>query len=366
MPYFAFLKQQFPLAHIADVPVRIEYRWFLVLTFLTWLTAVSINSLVDDGLTSFFLGFATTLVLFGSIFLHEYAHTFVARMEGVSILEIVLYPFGGFPRLKREPDSWRAEFRIALAGPAASFLLAVAFVVLMAIANSLELNILAMLLFILAVWNFLLAVFNLLPGYPLDGGRILRAYLRRQGRDLNEATVLTGRCGQVIAAALVFFGLFIVLVRGEFLTGFWAALIGLFLFDAAREITSEVSAYEKLIVEEVMQLPISVEPETDVRHFVDRILPLYRDTIFPVAENRQLYGVLLLEDVRKIPAENWQTLKIQSVMRPIKPDYFVEANALLKDAKELMRANGIGALGIIDAHGNLVGFMQRGRIKIRN
>ncbi|MCA1625492.1 MAG: site-2 protease family protein [Acidobacteria bacterium] len=353
-----FFKQQLLIAHVYGIPVRIDYRWFLVLVLMSWVTANSINSLLDNFLTSFFFGFLTTLIFFASIFLHELGHAVAARLEGVQVIEITLHPFGGLTRLRHEPDTPRAEFRIAIAGPVASFLLALLFFGLMAATNSLGTNIIPALFFMLGLWNFLLAAFNLFPGYPLDGGRVLRAYLWRRGTDLNEATVLSGRCGQIIAVALIGFGMFIAFVRADFFTGFWTILVGFFLFDSAKEIIKQVNDLDKLLVEDVMQLPISVLPEMNVQHFVDRILTLHRRTIFPVAKDRQLYGILTLEDMKKLPREDWHKTSIQSVMRPITPEYFVESNTLLAEARELMRENGIGALGVIDSNGNLVGFIQ--------
>jgi Zn-dependent protease/predicted transcriptional regulator len=364
MKFLQFFKRQLLVAHVSGIPVRVDYRWFFVLALMTWITAGGIHSLTDNLLASAVFGLLTTLVFFGSIFLHELAHAVAARMEGIEVLEIRLHPFGGLARFRREPDTPRAEFRIAIAGPAASFLVAVLFLVLMAIANSLGANIIAPLFFTLCLWNFLLAVFNLFPGYPLDGGRVLRAYLWRRGTDLNEATILTGRCGQGIAAVLIVFGIAIALVQADFFTGFWTILVGLFLYDAATGIIREVRSSENKIVEEVMQLPISVTPEMDVMHFVDRVLALHRRTVFPVAENRQLYGILALEDLKKLPRDDWAKTKIKTVMRPITPDYFVETDTSLPEARQMMRENGIGALGVIDAQGNLVGFLQRsGKVK---
>jgi len=358
MVIIEFFKRQLLIAHVFGIPVRIDYRWFLVLAVMSWITASQIASLLDNFLTSFFFGLLTTLVFFASIFLHELAHAVVARMEGVPVVEIILHPFGGLTRFRHEPDTPRAEFHIAVAGPVASFLLALLFLGLMTAANSLGTDVVALLFFTLCLLNFLLAVFNLFPGYPLDGGRVLRAYLWRRGTDLNEATILTGRCGQVIAVALIAFGIFIAFVRGDFFTGFWTVLVGVFLFDAARGIIKQVNELEKLLVEDVMQLPVSVAPETNVLHFVDHILPLHRRTIFPVARELQLYGILTLEDLKKLPRDDWHKTKIQTVMRPVTPEYFVESNTTLVEAKELMRENDIGALGVIDAQGNLVGFMQ--------
>lgn len=365
MRRFEFFKQQFLLMHISGIPVRIDYRWFFVVALMSWITASSINSLIGNFLTSFIFGLLTTLVFFVSIFLHEYAHAAVARLEGVQVLEIVLHPFGGLARLRREPDTPRAEFRIAIAGPTASFLLAIFFAVLMTLANSAGLDILRNLLFMLALLNFLLAIFNLFPGYPLDGGRVLRAYLWRRGKDLNEATIMTGRCGQIIAVVLIIFGIFVALSRGDFINGFWAILVGIFLFDAAKSIIAEIKQMENLVVGEVMQLPITVAPDADIQHFVDRILPFYQQKIFPVAKDKQLYGMLALEDLKAVPRERWREKKIREVMRHVTPDHFVETDTLLADARELMRVNEIGAVGVIDAKGNLVGFMHQGKVKKR-
>lgn len=365
MSFLEFFKRQVLIAHISGIPIRIDYRWFFVLALMSWITISELYSQTKDITTSFVFGVFTTLILFVSILFHELAHAFVARSENVDVLEIVIHPFGGLARLRREPDTPRAEFRIAIAGPVASFLLALLFLGLMMLSGMLDKNILTPLCFFLALWNFLLAVFNLFPGYPLDGGRVLRAILWRRGKDLNEATVLTGRFGQIIGVVLMGFGLFIALVRGDFFTGFWTILVGLFLYDSAKSIINETNDFENLLVEEVMTLPVSVEPGTNVMYFVDNILPLHRRTIFLVAQKRQLYGILSLEDLKSVPREAWHITKIQKVMRPITTDYFVESDTLLTEAREMMRVNGIGALGVIDEKGNLVGFLQRGRIRKR-
>ncbi len=368
MRQLEFLKRQILVTHVSGIPVRIDLRWFFVLALMSSITAANLYSsrLIDNFPSCFVLGLLTTLVLFGSIFLHEYAHAVAARFEGVEVLEIVLHPFGGLARFRHEPDTPRAEFRIAIAGPTASFLIALGFVGLMAVANSLELKILVTLAFFLALWNFLLAVFNMFPGYPLDGGRVLRAYLWRRGTDLNEATVLTGKFGKMIALALIFFGIIILFLEGGFFTGFWTILVGVFLYDAAQGIIKQINEFENLKVEEAMQLPVTILPEADVLKFVDTILPLHRRTVFLVAENKQFYGVLMLEDLKTLPREDWHKTKIRSVMRPVTPEYFVEAETMLSEAKILMRENGIGSLGVLNGRGELVGYLQRGRLRKRN
>ena len=359
MHFLEFLKKQIQIAHMFGIPVRADFRWLFVLLILSWITAASINVQVKDFLTSLIFGVLTTVVFFVSIFLHELAHAFVARMEGIQVVEIVLHPFGGLARFRNQPDTPRAEFRIAIAGPAASFLLSLVFLGLMIAANSLgENNILSPLCFLLFLLNFLIAIFNMFPGYPLDGGRVLRAYLWKRGTDLNDATILTGKFGKIISGALIVFGVFVSLVQGQFFMGFWTILVGVFLYDSAKGIIVQVRELDKLIVEEVMKLPVTVEPDATLLHFVDHILTVHRQTVFPVSKNRQLYGILTLEDMKSIPREQWRDTEIQRVMKPITTDYFVDSGTLYRDAKELMRLNGIGALGVIDSKGNLVGFLQ--------
>lgn len=357
------LKRQFLLMHVSRIPVRIDYRWFFVFVLMSAVTASGIYPLVQDVLASIVMGVVATLLLFASIFFHELAHSIVARMEDLQVVEIVLHPFGGLTRFRHEPQTPRAEFRIAIAGPAASFLLTIFFLVLMAGANYAGTDILAILLFVLALWNFLLAVFNLFPGYPLDGGRVLRAYLWKNGKDLNEATILTGRCGQIIAVGLIALGLLVVVFRGEFFTGFWAILVGIFLFDSASGIIREVNAAGALLAGDVMSLPAAISPDSSIQNFVDTVLPMHRRSVFLVAGDRQLLGMLLLEDMKKIERDFWRVTFIRDVMRPVASELFVETATPFTDAKELMRTNGVGALGVIDAAGKLVGFLSRGSVK---
>src|SRR6185295_4240315 len=142
--------------------------------------------------TSWVLGVITTLGLFLSVLAHELSHAFMGRSEGIEIEEIVLHPFGGLARLRNEPENPRAEFRIAVAGPAASFLFAVLSFLLLLPAMMSDYPTIAGVLLLLCAGNLLLAVFNLFPGYPLDGGRVLRAILWSRTGDIKEATRLAG------------------------------------------------------------------------------------------------------------------------------------------------------------------------------
>lgn len=345
------------LGTAAGVPVRADVRWFFVIGLLSIVIAGGINPLTESWAVSAVFGLAATLVFFGSIFLHEFAHALVAKMERLRVVEIVLHPFGGVTRFSHEPETPRAEFLIAIAGPVASFLLALLFVLAAVAASSAAADTLAVLMYTLAIGNFLVAVFNMFPGYPLDGGRVLRAYLWRSGRDLNEATVLTGRIGQAIAVVTVVFGLYIAVIRGDFFTGLWAILVGLFLFDSADGIIREVQTFDHVAVEDRMMLAIAVDPDAAIQEFVDGTLPMYRQAVFPVSREKRLLGMLVLEELRATDQKLWRTKRIRDVMRPVMADHFVELGTSLGSAKELARANGTGAVAVIDARGKLVGMI---------
>ena len=360
-----FLKRQITLAHVSGIPVRADLRWLLVLLLMTAITAVSIEPLMQNFGGSVVLGLGATLLFFASIFLHEYAHAVVARLEGLSVVEIVLHPFGGLARFRHPPETARAEFRVAIAGPAASFLISLVFVGFIGLSNYAGTDILTLILFLLALTNFLIAVFNLFPGYPLDGGRVLRAYLWKQGKDLNEATLLTGRCGQMIGVGLIVLGLVFVVARGEFFTGFWAVLVGFFLLDSATSIVREVMSEDHIRAETAMSLPVAVPPSITIQKFLDDILPMHRRTAFAVADSGGFVGMLLLGDVKGVDQTQWRTKLVREVMRRATGDHFVHPDSSIADARHLIESNGIGAVAVITEQRKLVGFMNAGNLRKR-
>src|SRR5688500_13377685 len=318
-----------------------------------------------DVPTAWGLAIVTTLGLFLSVLGHELSHALMARAEGIEIEEIVLHPFGGLARLRNEPENPGAEFRIAVAGPAASFLFALISFLLMLPAMMSDYPTIAGVLLLLCAGNLLLAVFNLFPGYPLDGGRVLRAILWKRTKDIKEATRLSGICGMLISAVLIIFGVYMAIAptfRSYFM-GFWSVLVGLFLFDAAYSVVKHVQKQVRNIVSEAMSFPLSIEPDVLISHLIDSVLPLHRQVAFPVAENRQLHGMLSLQDLKSLPRDRWHLTRARDVMRPIAPRFFVEPNATLDYAQELMKRNGIGSVAVVGKTGELVGFLQSGKFK---
>jgi Zn-dependent protease len=368
----SIIHRQVRVANVFGIPVRIDYRWFVVFALSAWLIAENFYRgfwyLKPTGeVTSWIVGVATTLLLFLSVFGHELSHALVAKMEGIEIVEIVLHPFGGLARLRREPDSPRAEFRIAVAGPASSFIFALAAFAASAVAFFIfHLELVCAIFLIIAVGNLMLAIFNLLPGYPLDGGRVLRAYLWHRGGELDKATRRVSQFGQLIAVVVIVYGIYMGLRHGAYFMALWSVLVGLFLWDAARAVYRAYGgAGGARAVADAMTAPFAVEPDTLVSHLVDSVLPLHRQSAFAVARSKRLHGILTLEDLKRLPRERWHSTRVSEVMRPVAPEFFVEPHASLQDADALMKRNGAGALGVIDDKGELVGFLQRGQIKRR-
>src|SRR5690348_9558778 len=240
MKFGDIFKRQVTVARIFGIPVRFDYRWFIVFVLSVWLIAMNLSrggmwvgsfKLMPVSVSvAWLLAVITTIGLFLSVLGHELSHALMGRAEGIEIEEIVLHPFGGLARLRNEPDSPRAEFRIAIAGPAASFLFAAISCVLMLPA--------------------------MMANYPAIGGVLF----------------LLG-AGTAIAPSLPADS-----------AGFWSALVGLFLFDAAYSVVTHVRGRLRNIVSEAMSAPFAIEPDPLISHLIGSIFPLHRQVAFPVAQ----------------------------------------------------------------------------------
>jgi len=355
---FPTLRRQFVLARLGGIPVVADYRWLLVILMMSAAIAVTLNGRVNSIAVSLVFGVVTSVIFFFSIFLHEFGHALAAKHQRLKVVAIILHPFGGMTQFTAEPSTPRAEFRIAAAGPLTSFALAVIFALVGAAANSAMADILAVLCFTLSAGNLLLAIFNLLPGYPLDGGRVLRAYLWQNGKELDEATRLSAQFGKIIAFLLMFVGVVIFLLQASFFSGIWAFIIGLFLYDSAKAATRHISLRKNVVAADVMRLPVSIAPDLFIQKFIDEVLPMHRNEIFPVAREGHLYGTLLLKDLTEIDRSEWSELTIGDVMIAIRREHFIELNTPMNIIRDVIRTNGIGAVSVVDSDGKLVGFLQ--------
>ncbi len=384
--------RQFQLARVFGIPLIIDYSWPPIAFLHVWVVAelwlpnriIPRWPLWQNLLLAVFI----TALFFASVLIHELAHSLIARLEGIRIHDIQLHIFGGWARLVGEPRTAMAEFRVAIAGPASSFLLGMLFMgCLLAIQLIGSRSWLAdgaiEACYYLAFANVFLAMFNLLPGLPLDGGRALRAILWHRRKDILSATRTAKRMGVGIAYILIGYSVFLVVygaIRGtlarDFLFALWMLIIGVFLKTAAendyrnreQQHANEQARQSKQAdwniagtVGAVMNAPVvSVTPELKIGEFIDQVLTEHRHTIFPVARDGRLHGILLLEGMREVPKEKWEQMEIGEVMEPISDDLFVTVRSSIEHAEYKLKMNRLGYLAVIDPDGFLVGYLKEG------
>jgi Zn-dependent protease/CBS domain-containing protein len=306
---------------ILGIPIRLNVSWFLIAALITWSLASGYFPQANPGWTAttyWIVGGLASLLFFASVLLHELGHSVLALREGVPVKSITLFIFGGVAQIGREPPTAGAEFRIAIAGPLTSLGLAATFSGLGALLS--ETVVLAAPLAYLGRINLLLALFNMIPGFPLDGGRVLRAALWGWRGDLGNATRWAARAGQAIAFGFIGVGL-LQLVFGGFTNGLWLAFIGWYLNNAARASYQQVALQEMLAGLKARNL--TIEPcapvPSDLR--LDRLVAdqILRDgqRCFFVTDSQEPQGVITLDMVKAVAQDRRDRLTAGQVMTPV-------------------------------------------------
>ncbi|MCL5411883.1 MAG: site-2 protease family protein [Patescibacteria group bacterium] len=310
------------LIRIFGIDIYIDYSWFVIFFLVTWSLAMGVFPVAFPQLgltTNFILGVITSVLFFISALGHEIAHSLVARANGVSINKITLFLFGGAAQLTDEPPSAKAEFKMAIAGPLSSLVIASFFEALsfLGFYRHLGLPFVAV-TSTLAVINFWLGIFNLFPGYPLDGGRVFRAIIWYFIKDLRKATRYASFGGHILALLLIFFGVFEISLN-NLIGGIWAILIGFFLSQAAESSYQQVKFREDLGETQVKELmteeAASVSPETTIKKLVDDYFLKLKTDELPVVENGEILGVVSASVVEDVPEKEWPKLKVTDVMK---------------------------------------------------
>lgn len=321
------------------------------------------------------VAFAASVLFFFSILLHELSHAVVGRAFGIPVRRITLFIFGGMAHMEREPPSPKAELLMAAAGPITSIAIGVAAtagaVALMPMPlESVQDPVLALsyvgpiatLLFWLGPVNILLGVFNLVPGFPLDGGRVLRAILWAATRDLEKATRWAARGGQAVAWILIGLGV-MSLFGGGFGQGIWLMLIGWFLLNAARASYEQTVIQEALRgtrVNEVMRRTVAtVPPELPVSELVSDYVMGTDQQCFPVVREGHLEGLVCLADVRKTPREAWPGTRVGEVMTPSSSLETVSAEEPATEALRKLGEREVDQVPVVERDGSLLGLVRR-------
>jgi Zn-dependent protease/CBS domain-containing protein len=292
--------------------VRVDLSWVVLAVLITWTLARGLFPGDITGLstgTYWIMGAFGAIGIFFSIVAHEFSHSVIARRFGLSIRRITLFIFGGVAQMEEEPPSPRAEFFMAVAGPLASIGLGFFFWLILLVGRYQGWPVAVSGVFrYLRTINFILAGFNLLPAFPLDGGRILRAGLWKWKKDIRRATSIASRIGGGFGIALIALG-FLSIIRGAFVGGMWWILIGFFLRGASR------MSYQRLLMTETLKgEPVSrfmntdvvtVPPQATIQELVEDYVYRHHHKLFPVAADGNLEGCITTRQIKEIPREEW-------------------------------------------------------------
>ncbi|MFH1651169.1 MAG: site-2 protease family protein [Chloroflexota bacterium] len=319
---------------------------------------------------------AAALLLFISVLLHELAHSLVARARGLPVDGITLFIFGGVSNLQEEPESPGTEFTVAIVGPGTSIVLGL---LLWGVANlltgrpvpfggllvgSVFATPLEALVGYLAFINIALGIFNLLPGFPLDGGRVLRSIIWGTTGKLVRATNIAATVGRIAGWALIAYGLYQVLLTGNFLGGLWVAFIGWFLSSAADSSRREVTLREHLTGIPVSRVLVprreTVSPEMMVSQLVSDVFFREQRRAVPVGREDRLAGIVTLEDVKKLPQEKWFQTAVADIMTR-EPLYSVSPEDDLNTAFHMLAQHDINQVLVL-RQGRLEGVVSRADI----
>ncbi|HMR66334.1 MAG TPA: site-2 protease family protein [Anaerolineae bacterium] len=353
------------IGRIFGIPIGLHYSWFFIFGLVTWSLAAGLLPAEYPELGTevyWLLGLITSLLFFGSVLVHELAHAVVARLHQVPVSGINLFIFGGTAEMTREPRSAVAEFRISAAGPIASFILSIFFFGLWLLDQ--HISYLAAPSIWLARINLMLAAFNLIPGFPLDGGRILRAFIWWKTGNLYRATKIATYSGQFTAFGFVGLGI-ATMITGGFFSGLWLVFIGWFLQNAAVASYADSALRNSLVgvrVEQAMSREVTlVPPLTPVSRLVEeRVLPGGEQYFF-VGENDQPQGLITLADILSLPERKWRFLTAQQLMAPLGRLRTVEPEDEMTLALELMEDGKTNHVPVVK-DGQVVGLVSRTQI----
>ncbi len=354
------------LGRILGIPIGLHWSWFLIFGLLTWSLAAAVFPQEYPGAAGpiyWLLALGTSLLFFASVLLHELGHSVIALRNQVPVRSITLFVFGGVATIEREPPSAGIELRIAIAGPLVSLALGIGFGALGLVAGDLPA------LGVPAWWlgrvNLMLAIFNMIPGFPLDGGRVLRALVWRLTGNAMRATRIATLSGQLVAFLFIAFGIWSIL-GGNLYNGIWLALIGWFLQNAAAASFAQSQLQQILQAVRVGQVMTPAFPVVPAAIPLDRLIAEHvmqgGERSFIVVEDGQPSGMLTLTDVARVPQADWPHVPAARVMVPWERLTAVMPEARLLHALRAMDGANINQLPVITPDGRLVGMLSREQV----
>jgi Zn-dependent protease len=354
------------LLRIAGIQIIIDYSWFIIFFLVIYTMAESYFPQAQKHFTTpqyWIMGLVAATLLFASVLLHELAHSFMAIKFGIQVLSIRLFIFGGVAQVSQEPRSGRHEFLIALAGPATSMALAVFFgiVYVMYYLGSGS-RAVASVAGYLALSNVLLALFNMIPGFPLDGGRILRAILWDRWDNVARATKVVSQIGNAFALFLIVMGALQFFLTQSLISGLWFIFIGLFMKQSA------VGSYQAAVLKQALagvqirqimtEHVVSVDWLVSLDELVRDFIYKHQFTNFPVFNRGEFIGMVSLADVKSVPKELWGFKQVRDIMTPVDQVPSLSPNDDATEALARMVTDDLGRMPVVE-NGHLVGIVSR-------
>jgi Zn-dependent protease/CBS domain-containing protein len=347
--------KRIPLFRLFGFEIRADASWFIILALLTWTLSSGSFRLRYPGLSGgeyWIMGISGALTLFASVVVHELFHSLVARRYGLPMKGITLFIFGGIAEMEDEPPSAKAEFLMAIAGPAASVLIGAVFYALFWLLRpALPIPALAVLEYLYGI-NWLLAAFNLIPAFPLDGGRVLRSALWSHWKsDLPKATRIASSIGSGFGVLLIAFGIFR-LFMADFTGAIWWFLIGMFLRSASQASYQQVlmkTVLEGEPIERFMKTdPVTVSPDIPVATLVEDFVYRHHHKMFPVvADSDSLLGCVTTDEIRNLPREEWTHRTVKEITRPCSEENTALPGTDARQALSRMTKNGISRMMVV-------------------
>ena len=351
-----------PLGRILGIQIGLDYSWFVIFALLTWMLSGSYFPAEFKGWPPFLywvMGALTAIMFFVSVLLHELGHSVVALRYKIPVRSITLFLFGGVAEIGAEPPSAISEFFIACAGPLVSLILAVLFYTVQLLASGIEP--LVGLAKYLAYINLALALFNLIPGYPLDGGRVFRAIVWAITGNMRRATLIAANTGRFFAFLFILAGVWQIM-NGGLTGGLWIAFIGWFLDNAASAQLQQVEVRDLLAghkVSEVMSTHCaSVPANLTLQDLVDEHILGSGQHCFLVNRGDDTVGLMTLQRIKEVPRPEWETTRAGEVMLPLEQSMSIDPDTGLWTALEKLDRDGVNQLPVIrDRH--VIGMLGR-------
>src|SRR5580692_803562 len=353
------------IGRVLGIPIYLDFSWVLIFSLISWLISSQFGEEHPKWTTTqqWGTGVATSILFFGSVLFHELAHSFVAQRYKIKVLSITLFIFGGLARIAREPTKASQEFNIAIAGPLASgFLSGMFFLLVLAFPGNEMISALAK---YLCFANLLLATFNLLPGFPLDGRRMLRAIVWGMTKDFSRATRAAGASGKVIAYAMIGWGVYAAIYKHNW-GAIWLAFIGWFILNAAQASVAQVTIRETLqglrasdvMSQEVPTIPANMSLE----EYSGEVLRTGRRVHLVTMDDR-LVGLMNVSGLSTTPRDEWDMNSVQSVMVPRDRILWASPEEPLQRLLERLITADVNQMPVVshdgDGAANIVGIVTR-------